>query len=147
MGLIHRVASILPVTRQWQNAVKDFFKIEYSRNRDSPSLQKSLGKCSVFTEQNLSSPHICLFQILEEGAAQEVMSGALLSEGRVNHINMMMGLHPTYLNCFLRTQNALLQLDGPLPLSWRHFIIILVRLSTFRLQVSSINECLLSTQQ
>ncbi|KAI2652877.1 Sestrin-2 [Labeo rohita] len=71
------------------------------------------------------SAFIPIEEILEEGAAQEVMSGALLSEGRVNHINMMMGLHPTYLNCFLRTQNALLQLDGPLPLSWRHFIIIL----------------------
>lgn len=65
------------------------------------------------------------------------MSEALLSEGRVDHINMMMGLHPTYLTCFLRTHNALLQLDGPLPLSWRHFIIILVReeTGTFRLQV------------
>uniref|UniRef100_A0A673LPW6 Sestrin-2-like n=1 Tax=Sinocyclocheilus rhinocerous TaxID=307959 RepID=A0A673LPW6_9TELE len=71
------------------------------------------------------SAFIQIEEILEEGAAQEVMSEALLSEGRVDHINMMMGLHPTYLTCFLRTQNALLQLDGPLPLSWRHFIIIL----------------------
>ncbi|XP_016136360.1 sestrin-2-like [Sinocyclocheilus grahami] len=71
------------------------------------------------------SAFIQIEEILEEGAAQEVMSEALLSEGHVDHINMMMGLHPTYLTCFLRTQNALLQLDGPLPLSWRHFIIIL----------------------
>ncbi len=81
----------------------------------------------------LSSLHICLFQNLVEGAAQEVMSEALLSEGRVDHINMMMELHPTYLTCFLRTHNALLQLDGPLPLSWRHFIIILVREETWYL--------------
>ncbi|KAK2886935.1 hypothetical protein QQF64_014148 [Cirrhinus molitorella] len=71
------------------------------------------------------SAFIPIEEILEEGPAQEVTSDTLLSEGRVDHINMMMGLHPTYLTCFLRTQNALLQLDGPLPLSWRHFIIIL----------------------
>lgn len=57
-----------------------------------------------------------------------MMSEALLSEGRTDHVTMAMGLHPSYLGCFLRTQHALLQLDGPLPLSWRHFIIILVRL-------------------
>ncbi|KTG39820.1 hypothetical protein cypCar_00005828 [Cyprinus carpio] len=70
------------------------------------------------------SAFVPIEEILEEGAAQ-VMSEDLLSEGRVDHIKMMMGLHPTYLTCFLQTQNALLQLDGPLPLSWRHFIIIL----------------------
>lgn len=83
----------------------------------------------MFTEQKRVLC-ICLFQILEEGAAQ-VMSEDLSSEGRVDHIKMMMGLHPTYLTCFLQTQNALLQLDGPLPLSWRHFIIILVREETY----------------
>ncbi|XP_056105493.1 sestrin-2 [Rhinichthys klamathensis goyatoka] len=71
------------------------------------------------------SAFIPIEEILEEGAAQEVMSEAPLSEGRADHIIMAMGLHPTYLTCFLRTQHALLQLDGPLPLSWRHFIIIL----------------------
>ncbi|XP_065147110.1 sestrin-2 isoform X1 [Paramisgurnus dabryanus] len=73
----------------------------------------------------LSKMNLCLCQILEEGPAQEVMSEALLTEGRADHITMAMGLHPSYLPCFLRTQHALLQLDGPLPLSWRHFIIIL----------------------
>ncbi|XP_051948662.1 sestrin-2-like isoform X2 [Xyrauchen texanus] len=61
----------------------------------------------------------------EDGAIQEVISEALLSDQRADHITMAMGMHPTYLACFVRTQHALLQLDGPLPLSWRHFIIIL----------------------
>ncbi|XP_030644935.1 sestrin-2 [Chanos chanos] len=64
-------------------------------------------------------------EILEEGAGQDVMTEAFLSMGRVDHVTMVMGLHPSYLNCFLRTQNALLQLDGPLPLPWRHYIIIM----------------------
>lgn len=82
---------------------------------------------SLFTEQ--TSVIFCLRQILEEGPAQEMMSEALLSDGRVDHVTMAMGLHSSYLACFLRTQHALLQLDGPLPLSWRHFIIILVGLA------------------
>ncbi|XP_051527402.1 sestrin-2 isoform X2 [Myxocyprinus asiaticus] len=53
------------------------------------------------------------------------MSEALLSDQHADHLTMAMGMHPTYLACFVRTQHALLQLDGPLPLSWRHFIIIL----------------------
>lgn len=66
-------------------------------------------------------------QILDEGAGQEVMTDALLSVSHANHLVTVMGLHPAYLSCFLRTQNALLQPDGPLPLSWRHYIIIMVR--------------------
>ncbi|KAA0710356.1 Sestrin-2 [Triplophysa tibetana] len=71
------------------------------------------------------SAFIPVEEILEEGPAQEMMSEALLSDGRVDHVTMAMGLHSSYLACFLRTQHALLQLDGPLPLSWRYFIIIL----------------------
>ncbi|XP_038822819.1 sestrin-2 [Salvelinus namaycush] len=36
-----------------------------------------------------------------------------------------MALHPTYLSCFLRTQHALLELDGPLPRPWRHYIVVM----------------------
>ncbi|XP_007245744.3 sestrin-2 [Astyanax mexicanus] len=63
--------------------------------------------------------------ILDEGARQEVMTDTLLSVSHADHIATIMGLHPAYLGCFLRTQNALLQPDGPLPLPWRHYIIIM----------------------
>ncbi|MBN3311101.1 SESN1 protein, partial [Amia calva] len=33
-----------------------------------------------------------------------------------------MGFHPQYLESFLRTQHYLLQMDGPLPLHYRHYI-------------------------
>ncbi|XP_051992280.1 sestrin-2-like [Xyrauchen texanus] len=71
------------------------------------------------------SAFIPIEEILEEGSTQEVMSEALLPYRHADHITMVMGMHPTYLACFVRTQHALLQLDGPLPLSWRHYIIIL----------------------
>lgn len=54
------------------------------------------------------------------------MTDRLLSVSHADHVTAVMGMHPTYLNCFLHTQNALLQPDGPLPLSWRHYIIIMV---------------------
>ncbi|XP_046874875.1 sestrin-2 isoform X1 [Hypomesus transpacificus] len=64
-------------------------------------------------------------QILEEGLDQKVLMEAFLSLGRLDHITMVMALHPAYLSCFLRTQHALLQLDGPLPHPWRHYIVIM----------------------
>lgn len=58
---------------------------------------------------------------------QVVLTDTLLSVSHAAHVTAVMGMHPTYLKCFLQTQNALLQPDGPLPLSWRHYIIIMVR--------------------
>ncbi|KAI5621524.1 sestrin 2, partial [Silurus asotus] len=65
--------------------------------------------------------------ILNEAAGHEVLTDqdTLLSVTHADHVTAVMGMHPAYLNCFLHTQNALLQPDGPLPLSWRHYIIIM----------------------
>ena len=65
----------------------------------------------------------------KEGIEQDVLLDAFFSLGRLDNITMAMGLHPAYLSCFLRTQHALLDLDGPLPSLWRHYIVIMVRLS------------------
>lgn len=40
---------------------------------------------------------------------------------------MVMAFHPAYLSCFLKAQHALLEMDGPLPRHWRHYIAIMVR--------------------
>ncbi|XP_064203250.1 sestrin-2 [Anguilla rostrata] len=64
-------------------------------------------------------------EILEQGGDQPVLMEAFLSMGRVDHVTMVMALHPAYLSCFLRTQQALLQFDGPLPCHWRHYIVIM----------------------
>ncbi|XP_010871562.2 sestrin-2 isoform X2 [Esox lucius] len=64
-------------------------------------------------------------EILEEGPDQEVLMEAFLSLGRLDHVTMVMALHPDYLNCFLSTQDALLELDGPLPRPWRYYIVIM----------------------
>ncbi|XP_034016854.1 sestrin-2 isoform X2 [Thalassophryne amazonica] len=64
-------------------------------------------------------------EILKEGPDQDILIESFLLLGRVDHVSMLMALHPSYLSCFLRTQHALLELDGPLPRHWRHYIAIL----------------------
>ncbi|XP_058248084.1 sestrin-1 isoform X1 [Hemibagrus wyckioides] len=44
------------------------------------------------------------------------------SLGRFDNICLVMGFHPQYLDCFLRTQHYLLQMDGPLSRHYRHYI-------------------------
>lgn len=64
-------------------------------------------------------------QILQEGLDQDILIESFLSLGRVDHITVVMALHPAYLSCFLRTQHALLEVDGPLPRHWRHYIAVM----------------------
>lgn len=75
-------------------------------------------------------------QMLKEGPDQDILIESFLSLGRVDHVTMVMALHPAYLSCFLRTQHALLELDGPLPRHWRHYIAVTVRKTT-QIQLAS----------
>ncbi|XP_042363029.1 sestrin-2 isoform X1 [Plectropomus leopardus] len=61
----------------------------------------------------------------DPGPDQDILIESFLSLGRVDHITMVMALHPAYLSCFLRTQHALLEMDGPLPCHWRHYIAVM----------------------
>ncbi|XP_029369750.1 sestrin-2 [Echeneis naucrates] len=71
------------------------------------------------------SAFISVKQMLKEEPDQDILIESFLSLGHVDHITMVMALHPAYLSCFLRTQHALLELDGPLPRHWRHYIAIM----------------------
>ncbi|XP_059206565.1 sestrin-2 isoform X1 [Centropristis striata] len=64
-------------------------------------------------------------EMLKNGPDQDILIESFLSLGRVDHITMVMALHPAYLSCFLRTQHALLEMDGPLPRHWRHYIALM----------------------
>ncbi|MFT7811118.1 sestrin-2-like [Arapaima gigas] len=64
-------------------------------------------------------------EVLEDVVGQHDLVEAFLSMGRVDHVVTVMTLHPTYLSCFLHTQQALLQHDGPLPQPWRHYIVVM----------------------
>lgn len=44
----------------------------------------------------------------------------------MDHVAMVMGLHPQYLSSFWKTQYLLLRMDGPLPYHKRHYIAIMV---------------------
>lgn len=46
--------------------------------------------------------------------------------GRLDNVTLVMVFHPQYLESFLKTQHYLLQMDGPLPLHYRHYIGIMV---------------------
>ncbi|CAH1798599.1 unnamed protein product [Owenia fusiformis] len=47
---------------------------------------------------------------------------AFLQNNRLENCLHVMGLHPQYLDCFLKTQNYILKEDGPLPYDYRHYI-------------------------
>ncbi|KAM4549933.1 sestrin-2 isoform 1-T1 [Fundulus diaphanus] len=64
-------------------------------------------------------------EMLIEGPNQDILIESFLSLGRVDHLTTIMALHPSYLSCFLKTQHALFELDGPLPRDWRHYISVL----------------------
>lgn len=57
---------------------------------------------------------------------QTIFEDAFVALGRLDNISVVMGFHPQYLESFLRTQHYLLQMDGPLPLHYRHYIGIMV---------------------
>ena len=51
---------------------------------------------------------------------------AYRQNSRLDHLTQIMGFHPQYLACFLRTQNRLMRAEGPLPYEYRHYIAIIV---------------------
>ncbi|XP_078423564.1 sestrin-2-like isoform X3 [Cetorhinus maximus] len=55
---------------------------------------------------------------------------AFVSTGRLDNITMVMGLHPRYLESFWKTQYYLIQMDGPLPYYYRHYIAVMNLLKT-----------------
>ncbi|WAR08565.1 SESN3-like protein, partial [Mya arenaria] len=56
---------------------------------------------------------------------QMLFIDAFLQNNRLDHVTQVMGYHPHYLECFLRTQQFLLRGDGPLPYHFRHYIAIM----------------------
>ncbi|NXJ19569.1 SESN2 protein, partial [Dicrurus megarhynchus] len=73
------------------------------------------------------STFIPLGEILQEGGESSLhqLLEAFVSAGRVDHVAMVMGLHPQYLSSFWKTQYLLLRMDGPLPYHKRHYIAIM----------------------
>lgn len=57
---------------------------------------------------------------------QMLFIDAFIQNNRLDHVTQVIGYHPDYLDCFLRTQQYLLRGDGPLPYHYRHYIAILV---------------------
>ncbi|XP_038058705.1 sestrin-1-like isoform X1 [Patiria miniata] len=57
--------------------------------------------------------------------AKDLFIDVFLQSNRLDHLTTVMGLHPSYLEAFLRTQDFMLRGDGPLPFHYRHFIAIM----------------------
>uniref|UniRef100_A0A3B5KZU9 Sestrin 1 n=1 Tax=Xiphophorus couchianus TaxID=32473 RepID=A0A3B5KZU9_9TELE len=60
-----------------------------------------------------------------DASTQAIFEDAFAALHRLDNISLVMSFHPQYLGSFLRTQHYLLQMDGPLPLHYRHYICIM----------------------
>ncbi|KAL0994284.1 hypothetical protein UPYG_G00120220 [Umbra pygmaea] len=56
---------------------------------------------------------------------EQLLAEAYTPSGQLDNLTQVMGLHPHYLQSFLRSQFYLLRMDGPLPLHYRHYIAIM----------------------
>ncbi|XP_069582342.1 sestrin-1 isoform X1 [Ranitomeya imitator] len=63
-------------------------------------------------------------EILQVGMEDEnmVLADAFADMGRLDNVALVMVFHPQYLESFLKTQHYLLQMDGPLPACYQHYI-------------------------
>ncbi|KAG8582432.1 hypothetical protein GDO81_008047 [Engystomops pustulosus] len=58
----------------------------------------------------------------EDSNMHSMFADAFSDMGRLDNITLVMVFHPQYLESFLKTQHYLLQMDGPLPASYQHYI-------------------------
>ncbi|XP_064505880.1 sestrin-1 isoform X1 [Pseudopipra pipra] len=58
----------------------------------------------------------------EDAAMHTLFADSFATLGRLDNVTLVMVFHPQYLESFLKTQHYLLQMDGPLPLHYRHYI-------------------------
>ncbi|XP_062855874.1 sestrin-3 [Trichomycterus rosablanca] len=72
--------------------------------------QRVRNQVKVSSEKDRSSP-LCV--------------KTLASRGRLDTVSQQMASHPQYLESFLRTQHYILNMDGPLPHPYRHYIAIM----------------------
>uniref|UniRef100_UPI00398EDF0B sestrin-1 isoform X2 n=1 Tax=Pristiophorus japonicus TaxID=55135 RepID=UPI00398EDF0B len=61
----------------------------------------------------------------EDADTRVLFIEAFATLGRLDNITLLMGFHPQYLDSFLKTQHYLMQVDGPLPYHYRHYIAIM----------------------
>ncbi|XP_053153771.1 sestrin-1 isoform X5 [Hemicordylus capensis] len=68
-------------------------------------------------------PEMEILQVgTEDTQMHTLFAEAFTTLGRLDNITLVMVFHPQYLESFLKTQHYLLQMDGPLPLHYRHYI-------------------------
>ncbi|XP_074752245.1 sestrin-1 isoform X1 [Athene noctua] len=58
----------------------------------------------------------------EDAMMHTLFADSFATLGRLDNVTLVMVFHPQYLESFLKTQHYLLQMDGPLPLHYRHYI-------------------------
>ncbi|KAK3096518.1 hypothetical protein FSP39_000957 [Pinctada imbricata] len=78
------------------------------------------GPSTFIPKEEVSS-----FTCVVSRQTQSLFVDAFLQNNRLDYVTQLMGFHPCYLECFLRTQQYLLRGDGPLPFHFRHYIAIM----------------------
>ncbi|XP_048349044.1 sestrin-1 isoform X2 [Sphaerodactylus townsendi] len=68
-------------------------------------------------------PEMEILQVSTEDTQMHTLfAESFTTLGRLDNITLVMVFHPQYLESFLKTQHYLLQMDGPLPLHYRHYL-------------------------
>ncbi|XP_060093930.1 sestrin-1 isoform X3 [Heteronotia binoei] len=68
-------------------------------------------------------PEMEILQVSAEDTQMHTLfAESFTTLGRLDNVALVMVFHPQYLESFLKTQHYLLQMDGPLPLHYRHYI-------------------------
>ncbi|XP_063167399.1 sestrin-1 isoform X1 [Candoia aspera] len=68
-------------------------------------------------------PEMEILQVsAEDPQMPSLFAESFTTLGHLDNITLVMVFHPHYLESFLKTQHYLLQMDGPLPLHYRHYI-------------------------
>ncbi|KAK2494213.1 hypothetical protein MC885_015381 [Smutsia gigantea] len=86
------------------------------------SVRRNLISRQPFAPRRLGVGSYILQVGSEDAQTHALFADSFAALGRLDNITLVMVFHPQYLESFFKTQHYLLQMDGPLPLHYRHYI-------------------------
>jgi sestrin 1/3 len=57
-----------------------------------------------------------------------------MEKDELDHVTQVIGYHPRYLEQYLKTQKFVMESDGPLPFDYRHYLAIIVRRNSTKVE-------------
>lgn len=103
----------------------DLDKINGNVNTASVILDCQMCDTAPIEDGHAVQPKEIIPASSKDTETQALFVDAFLQNNRLDHVVQLMGYHPQYLECFLRTQQYLMKGDGALPFHYRHYIAIM----------------------